>query len=295
MDGKLWKEIYHKVMMIEYPNPTEKVTHSDRVIVLVKLRARADNQPVSWACRAENWAGLRRPQTLPSQPTMSRRLRTTAVKGLLDAIEEWLRTFGKRDDRVRIVDGRPLTISPYSKDPEARWGYALKGLGFGYKIHAIWGSAPVPEAWALRPMNASESTVAECSLTPSLPLAKGRRYIVGDRSFDTNRLYGALANRGYQLLAPPKRPGKNLGHRPHDPARVYGLALLATPYGRKMYRQRGRIERLFGNWTVRSEGLSELPAHVRRQHRVRQFVQAKIILNGFRIMYNRQTNLSRAA
>lgn len=295
MDGKLWNEIYHKVMTIEYPKPTENVTHSDRVIVLVKLRASADNQTVSWACRAENWCGLRKPGQLPSQPTMSRRLRTVPVKTLLDTIEQWLRSFSLSDERVQSVDGRPLTISPYSKDPDARWGYAFKCLGFGYKIHAIWGSAPVPQVWALRPMNASESTVAERSLAPCLPLAKGKRYIVGDSSFDTNRLYGALANRGYQLLAPPKRPGKNLGHRHHHPARVCGLALLAKPYGRYLYRKRGQIERLFGNWAVRSEGLSELPAHVRRLHRVQQFVQAKIILNGFRILHNRYTTLSRAA
>jgi hypothetical protein len=38
---------------------------------------------------------------------------------------------------------------------------------------------------------------------------------------------------------------------------------------------------------VRPEGLSELPKHVRRLHRVRLFVHGKIILNGVRILMNR--------
>ena len=38
---------------------------------------------------------------------------------------------------------------------------------------------------------------------------------------------------------------------------------------------------------IRPEGLDQLPAHVRRLPRVRQFVNAKLILNGFRILKNK--------
>src|SRR5262245_54254493 len=262
MDGKLWERIYHTVMTLEHPNSAPGVKHSDRVIVLVKLRAAADDQSVSWACRPENWVGLKTPAKLPSQPTMSRRLKTAPVQVLLMTVEDFLRTFTPQDERLSMVDGRPLTISPFSKDRDARWGYAFKGLGFGYKIHAIWGKGVVPEAWQVRPLNASESIVAQSQLAPRLPQARGRRYMLGDSSYDSNRLYEALAARGYQLLAPPKRRGKGLGHRRYHPARLRGLDLLAKPYGRRLYRRRSRIERLFGNWTVRSEGLNELPAHV---------------------------------
>ena len=48
-----------------------------------------------------------------------------------------------------------------------------------------------------------------------------------------------------------------------------------------------QIERQFGNMAIRPEGLDQLPAHVRRLPRVRQFVNAKLILNGFRILKNK--------
>jgi hypothetical protein len=214
---------------------------------------------------------------------------------LLGEIEVWQRQQEPEPERVVAVDGRPLLISPFGKAPDAHWGYAIKGLGFGYKLHAIWGTGPVPLAWELRPLNADESVTAALYLVPRLPLPVGKRYLLGDASYDTNRLHAAVAARGYQLLAPPKRPGKGRGHRPHHPARLRGLHLLATPYGEQLYRERSVIERQFGNATMRGEGLDSLPAHVRRLSRVRQYVQAKLILNGFRILANRTNALSAAA
>ena len=63
--------------------------------------------------------------------------------------------------------------------------------------------------------------------------------------------------------------------------------MLETDYGRRLYRRRTAIERQFGNMAIRPEGLDQLPAHVRRLPRVRQFVNAKLILNGFRILKNK--------
>jgi hypothetical protein len=286
MDGKLWSQVYQTVMAIEHTGLSSRQTYSDQVIVLVYFLAVANDRPVSWACRPESWAGLQRPQKLPSQPTMSVRLRSSAVQSLLNATEEVLRVQGPHDERIRAVDGRPLTINPFSKDRDARWGYALKGLGFGYKLHAVWGNGPVPCAWELFPLNASEARVAE-QLVPRLPRAVGKRYLLGDASYDTNRLHAAAAQHGYQLLAPPRHKGKGLGHRPHHPARITGLQQLKTNYGQRLYKQRTKIERSFGQWAIRSIGLDTLPAHLRRLRRVKQFVQAKIILNGFHILLRR--------
>lgn len=286
MDGKLWNVVYQSVMSIDHPNPQKRVSHSDRVVVLVLLRASYDERSIHWACQQENWAGLAGPERLPSQSTMSRRACTPHVQELLEAVETWLREQGPSDERVLPIDGRPLTISPHSKDPDARWGFAIKGLGFGYKLHALWGEGPVPKAWELRPLNVAESVVAAKALLPQLPEAKGRRYLVGDSAFDSNPLHQAVAERGYQLLAPQKRRGEGLGHREHHAARLRGLEMLQTPYGERLYQRRGIIERQFGNATMRAEGLGSLPAHVRRLPRVRNYVHAKIILNGFRILKN---------
>jgi transposase len=287
MDGKLWARVYQTVMTIDYPNPRKYVVHSDRVIVLIVLRASYDDQSINWACRSENWVGLKRPARLPSQSTVSRRSRSSSVRSLLQSLEIWLRQRAPRDERAVAVDGRALTISPHSKDPDARWGYAMRGFGFGYKWYAIWGTDPVPLAWDVRPLNVDEAKMAGTVLVPRLPPVRKRRYLLGDAAYDTNPLHEAVAELGYQLLAPPKRPGKRLGHRPHHPARVRALQLLKTPYGEWLYRQRSVIERQFGNGTMRREGLTSLPAHVRRLQRVKRYVHAKIILNAFRILVNR--------
>jgi hypothetical protein len=287
MDGKLFAAVYHVVMTVDHPNSPAGAVHSDRTIVLVKLRADADDRPVSWACRQENWAGLAPPPTWPSQPTMSRRLKTASVQALLAAVEAWMKARGPRDERVRILDGRALLVHPFSKDKDARWGYAARGFAKGYKLHVLWGIGPVPWSWALTALSANEPRAARDRLLPGLPAAAGKRYLVGDSAYDVNLLYEAAHARGWQLLAPRKKPTAGLGWRTHHPARLAALAQLQTPYGQRLYAKRAAVERQFGNCAMRAEGLDQLPAHVRTLTRVRQFVQGKLILNGLRILLNR--------
>ena len=285
MDGNLWHRVYQLVMTVDHTQ-MGKPAHSDRVIVLVALRAIKDDKSIAWACRRENWSGLRGPTTMPSQPTISRRLQTEGVQTLMKAVEVRLRQ-PLQSGEVMAVDGRPLVVARHSKDPDADWGYALGTLGLGYKIHAIWADGPVPLSWEVRSLRASEATVATQRLVPALPRATQQSYLLGDASYDTNKLYAATAARGYRLLAPPKHPRKRLGHRAHHADRIRAFELLPSRRGQKLMQRRSAIERSFGNWSVRAEGLSELPKHVRRLHRVRLFVHGKLILNGIRILLNR--------
>lgn len=296
MDGNLWNQLYHLVMHTDHPNPATRVTHSDRVIALVHLRATMDNLSINRVTQPEAWVGLRRPRTLPSQSTMSRRLRTPAVAALLSAVEHRLRSVpASAPPTPAVIDGRALAVSKFTKDPDARWGYGTGGLDIGYKLHAIWDDGAVPLVWCIEPMSRPEPIVAR-GLIPRLPPVSKRRYLLGDASYDSDQLYALADPLNYQLVAPPKRPGKGLGHRRYCASRIRAQALLRTRRGKKVYAQRTLIERQFGNWSVRPEGLSELPKHVRRLHRVRLHVHAKIILNGVRILMNReQLPLSLAA
>jgi hypothetical protein len=286
MDGKLWKQVYRMVMSIAQPKPRRKPRYSDQWIVLILLRAAADNLSIHRVCHSQHWIGLAHVATLPSQPTVSRRSRTASVQQLLSQAEQWLRQ-QPIDERVAAIDGRALTVNAHSKDPDARWGYAGRGFAKGYKLHAIWDTAPMPRAWEIRPLNQAESVVAATTLVPRLSPTRHKRYLVGDPALDSNQLCAVAAQHGYQMLAPPKRRGQHLGHRAHHPARVTGLALLTTRYGRRLYRRRGMIERQFGNSSMRPEGLGHLPAHVRRLPRVIRFVQSKLILNAFCILLNK--------
>jgi len=129
-------------------------------------------------------------------------------------------------------------------------------------------------------MNVGDSVAAK-KLARYLP---GEGYLVGDSQYDSNPLY-ATAAPDYQVVAPQKRPGKGLGHRRHHPARLRSLELLSKPFGQDLLKGRKQIERDFGCLTSFAAGLSPLPNWVRRIHRVRLWVQAKLLINALRILH----------
>src|SRR5262249_34578382 len=84
---------------------------------------------------------------------------------------------------------------------------------------------------------------------------------------------------GYQLLAPREDPGAGLGHHYQSPYRLRCIALMATPFGREVYRLRGAIERRYGCSTSFGGGLGPLPAWVRDEDRVWLWTSAKLALS----------------
>ncbi len=242
---------------------------------MVFLWAALHERPTSWACRHENWpVGLWPREKLPSQPTMSRRLATTEVQRLMYLMEQYLARL-RPAGIVTVVDGKPLVVGSHSKDPDCAWGRAGRGYAKGYKLHAIYGVAPLPLAWEIAPLNISEPEVA-ARLIPAL--ARGG-YILGDKAYDSNPLHDVALHWGHQLVAERKRPKDGLGHRKHSPGRLRSIALLRNKFGKSLYHCRDAIERCFGWLTNHGGGLLPLPNWVRRQHRIRCWVQAKLILH----------------
>ena len=197
-----------------------------------------------WVRRSRG--GVEFGQRLPSQPTMSRRLRRGSIEQLLAEVEQALLAL------VLVVGPRLLVID--GKAQCGRWAQQRCGRGLGpwrggfakgYKLHAIWGEGPLPLAWALTALNVSERRLA-ATLVRGLP---GAGYLLGDKQYDVNYLYDAAAEAEYQLLARPQRVGKGLGHRRHSPHRLRGLELLHTSFGKDLYRRRGRIEHCFAQLT----------------------------------------------
>ncbi len=118
--------------------------------------------------------------------TLSRRLRRPQTVELMVAVEQHLLALVMVSRYwVWSIDGKALPVSPVSKDPDVSVGYASRGWMKGYKFHAVWGSAPMPAAWGLSPLNTSEKTIAQ-ELICSLP---GEGYLLADSSYDANRLY----------------------------------------------------------------------------------------------------------
>lgn len=177
---------------------------------------------------------------------------------------------------VMLVDGKPQTVGNCSKDPDARWGKARRGYAKGYKVHAIYGSGNMPLAWDVEPLNAAETPVA-VRLIPAL--RRGGGYLLGDRGYDSNLLHDAAMTEGVQLVAKKLRPGQGLGHCRHSPGRIRCFALLQQDFGQALLTFREQVERQFGWLGNHGGGLEPLPNWVRRIHRVREWIQAKILIH----------------
>jgi Transposase DDE domain len=277
MERKLWTELYPIVVAVCQRISHPKVVFTDRWILLAYFWAVIHDRPTSWACQRLNWPDDLCPAQLPSQPTMSRRLRTPHIQWALALILEQWRA-DPAASLLKCIDAKPLPVGGASKDPDAHWGRGTRTAIKGYKLFALWGPGPVPLAWEVRSADCSESTEAD-RLIPHLG---GGGYLLADAIYDCNRLYDLAMRHNHQLIAPPKRPGQGLGHCYQSPHRLRGLDLLASPFGQALYAARDDIERDFGHLTSFGGGLTGLPSWVRRLGRVGMWVEAKLIINGVR-------------
>jgi hypothetical protein len=242
----------------------------------VYLWAVVHNRPTCWACRPANWPKGLWHRKLPSQSTMSRRLRTTEVQRLLYKMEEPLARHQPSGQWVLTVDGKPLLVGSHSKDPDAEWGHVRRGWAKGYKLHAVYGQDCIPLSWEATALNVAEPDVAR-QMIPSL--RPGGGYILGDSAYDSNPLHDSSLAAGYQLVAQRKRPHAGLGHRSHSPGRLRSIDLLQGKFGQALYHLREGAERQFGWLTSHGAGLAPLPSWVRRHHRVRCWIQAKLLIH----------------
>ncbi len=283
MERKLWPRLYHLIMKAGESLRLTDVTFQPPIIVLVFFWAALHDRPVKWACDEENWATTTlRPATIPSQSTVSRRLRRVDTAMLMRSIVQWLRETG--DPRlIAVIDGKPLPIGGASQDPEAHCGRGAARLAKGYKLYAVYDGRPIAAAYRVHAMNINEDKVAEEMITD----LTGGGYLLGDGEYDANAVYDAAGAAGYQLLAPREDPQAGLGHHYQSPYRLRCIALMRTPFGQEVYGLRGSIERDFGHLTSFGCGLAPLPAWVRHENRVWLWVTAKMVINAVRIMVSK--------
>lgn len=279
MERQLWIAIVACLRRIDKSIPVAAETYTDARILEVHFWAVLHDRPMSWACNLKNWPpASRRHKPLPSDSCMSRRLKTERVLTLLAALEEHVVRRPAAGGLVWFLDGKPLTISGVSKDRQAGYGRAAAAKAKGYKIHAIVGVDNTLAAWRLAPMNVDERVMAERLLR-----TKGiQGYVVSDANYDSNRLHAECDLRGDLQLVAPRRygPGRGHGHRKQRAGRLRSKAILENPqpqFGRDLLRQRGQIERYFGQLTSWGGGLTHLPPWVRTYRRVHRWVRAKLI------------------
>jgi hypothetical protein len=283
VEHQLWTAILpHLIRLDQTPRPTRH-TYSDSDILAVYLWAVLHDRTQAWACDARNWPIHRRRRPLPSESTLSKRLRTPSVLALFAALFATLTT-PSGSGVFWMMDGKPLPVSGVSGDTSATWGRGAGGLACGYKLHAILNIRGEVAACEVAPMNVDERVVAQ----RLLGAADLWGYVVADANYDSNRLHDccdALGNR--QLITPRRyaRTAKSTGHRPQSAGRLRCLALWAQPAPRwidGLLHARGEIERRFGTLVCTAGGLGPLPAWVRTLPRVDRWVRAKLLIHTLR-------------
>jgi len=252
-----------------------RCAYRDVTIVAVLLWAVLHNKPVSWAADAANWSGDVRPRMLPSQSCMSRRLRHQRVVLLIQRMEDLLRSRLPCGD-IKLIDARPLPTGGCSKDPDACTGYGAGHLVHGYKLHMLCDLSGAVDHWLVTPMNHSEPEAAEQILDHVDDVA----YVISDGNYDVNRLYDRADERDVQWIAMPRRqPARAPGHRRHSLRRLSIWSWVRSSEGNQTIRRlRSGIERVNAWQGCAAIGLNHLPHHVRREHRVRLWVAAKLIV-----------------
>jgi len=269
-------------------------THRTAQIVRVHLWAALHERPVDWACEPRNWPGSmreRRRGVLPDQTTVSRRTRHGGrryLEAFLDALAKELSpTPDPQLLDLKRLDGKPLLVAAHSKDRNASWGRGAGGQAKGYKLHALWGTSPLPEAWCVTPLNIDERRMA----ARLLQHLEGAGYSVADGNYDSNELCVLAHLNGYQMLAPRDTPFRGLGHRRQRPARQRAIDLLEHEgfglgtFGPALFAHRRSIETKFGNLTTGIGGLAmALPPFIRRIWRVRTWVYAKLLIYAARCL-----------
>lgn len=273
MEDELYKEVYRILKQTGNNKVPQRGTYTDEDILLTYLWAVLHDRPVYWACKKKNWPIWYRRRPLPTASTMSRRLRTDLVQGLMRQLEQQLqRKFPV--SLCRWIDAKPLPIGGNSKDEQSAFGRGAGCIARGYKIYAVADANQGFVCWTIRPMNQNEAKVAPYIIKR----VETEGYLIGDNAYDKNNLYQVAAQSSIQLVAAQKN-SRGIGHRRHSPHRLRARELLNHLFGQGLLVNRLGIERMFGNLTTFAGcGLGPLPHWVRTIFRVRLWVWAKMIL-----------------
>lgn len=281
--------------------PLKRSRYSDALIAIMYFWSVLHDRPLCWAADPTHYdRRLCRPGPLPSRSQFGRRVDSPRFDQLLQMIHVELAGPVDPSDGG-LLDGKPLVVGVASRDPDAARGKIMGGYAKGYKLH-LWGTSDrrIP-LWSLQPLNVGEQVVAQ-ALIAAHPGFNSEAVSLADGNYDCQRMHEALAAKGGGLLAKPR--GLNLRHpepwlqqQAHlhpknkgggpvraDAVRAWRAAL---PTARYLYRDRVHVEGILSNLCSHAGGLSPLPAWVRRLHRVRRWVGAKITLYHARLHASR--------
>lgn len=278
MDDELFDAVYHIAFQL-WPRREKRVQYAGRLIVLMYYWSVIRNKPRQWVCDPRNLPRQLTRWPIPSRSQFGRRLNSAQVQAMLDELEQQVREVTTAAlIGYWLLDAKPLTVSPYSKDKHATWGWGYDRKVRGYKLFVMTDARGNIIAWHIAGMNVAEPTAAR----ELIPHIDRPGYLIGDSIYDSNPLHRLTAPKQVQLIAPRKLPGRNIGAAARHPNRLHAIDMLETfnnGFGPAMYAQRTAIERSFSRLASSRVGLDHLPGFIRTPARVHRWVQAKIALD----------------
>jgi hypothetical protein len=287
MEAGLYRRMCALIDQVSPHRRMEKQQFGDHLVAKIYLYSVLKDRSVLFACDPENWDKKLFDELighLPSQSTMSRRMRTI---GVLQTLERAVQLLGEDhgESLVKIIDSKPLRVGNYSKDRDARRGRASGEMARGYKLHAI-SQANRLIHWTITSMNTNDQVAAQ-QLIPQL---RGGGYLLADNAYDANKVHMMTQSMNHQLVAPPRPTNQDVRDvRRNSTARLRSLDLLnrrlypdnRKSFGQSLWQTRGQIERSFGHAVM--QGLSAPPPWVRTPRRIATWVSGKLIQSMLRL------------
>jgi len=243
--------------------------------------------------RVRAWLGrfIALPATLPDRSHFARRVREPDFLAALRLLfEELARRLARRrpaDLKTLSLDFTDLPVN-VKHDSDAAYGYSSKGRFYGYSLHLIITRRGALLAYRLATANHHAVRLAE-EMAPDLrPLRRWIASLLGDSSYDSGPFHEQVhRDLEARLLAPENRRSRKGPSPPPDRATERGraLALLATPRGRALYRQRTIIEQVNGQLKDVMR-IGDIPYYVRGEAAVERLVAARLILYNTALLKN---------
>jgi hypothetical protein len=287
MDTKIWKLICKAIRSADHriPRTGRKPKFTDQQIIKIYLWSVAHDRPLCWACNRHHYATMYRPKQLPSISQFCRRLKTSRIQQLLEVVSSYLSRY-KKSAGVAFFDGKPMVVSEYTKDPDAKIGYADGRMRHGYKLHGFVTQDGWISAFTVHPLNEGEPNTARQFIDAIIP----GTLILADGNYDSGPLYQAVADHKSMLLTRLRNKSRSERQmKQMCPARQAAVILWEdnAQVCEETMKTRDGVERIFGALTSFGGGLAPLPSWVRRLPRVRRWVTGKIIIYHARLMLRR--------
>lgn len=295
MDREVWtlilNAVKHAAEQVGWGGGRRRPVYANWLIVAMYIWSVWHDRPLSWGCRRGSYGFLFRPRKLPSISQFTRRIKSDDCQHILQLVHDQFAQRGVMTQTV-YIDGKPLTVSPVSKDRDAKRGKISGAFARGYKLYAAVNANRRIVVWSVMGLNEDEKTVARHALLPQLPPLTPDALVIADSHYDSAPLHAQVSEPlGVWLIHPLRNQQRATGQ-------FRARKLRQMPWSRRelvrqwedhaelmrfVYKARQEIERVFGVLTCTAGGLASLPAWVRHLDRVRRWVGVKIILYNARL------------